>query len=58
MEIREPPPPLLDEFDSTAPEQRSPANPPMNWGVFLVGHQEMKSMYSTVLSITVITLQS
>lgn len=41
MEISKPTPPLLGEYD-TAQEQRSPANPPINWGIFLIGHQEIK----------------
>lgn len=41
MEISKPAPPLLGEYD-IAQEQRSPANPLINWGIFLIGHQEMK----------------
>lgn len=56
MEISKPAPPLLNE-QNTALEQRSPTNPPINWGIFLISQQEMKSLYSTALHITVITLQ-
>lgn len=41
MEVSKPAPPLLGEHD-TALKQRSPANPPINWGIFLIGLQEMK----------------
>lgn len=56
MEISKPAPPLLEGWD-TILKQRSPANPAINWGIFLISHQEMKNISSTVPCIAVITLQ-